>query len=299
LSKRLLHLYNADKLIVDKCAKYAKQQRPSAPGDSRATGPLEPPSHEDDAVALAPPVPRPCARPSPADARRPAQYLPPPVKRLKAEPPATPSSGSRAAGPSRPQPEPEPEPQDESSVLDLFESQHFRFSTGRSAAPRTVYAPPALPPAPLPAPQPPMAFSSEVAHGGTDPRSPESGREPLREIQDGGTSTHVGLKKPVNAAPAAPWPPPPPPAMAKDPGVGYRYTEVVREKEKRRMMPGFACEQCQAFCDAVGGGGVDGNQLLQACSRHRHKWAPPSTPEGFWNLSFADSHPSQRMPGHP
>ena len=27
-------------------------------------------------------------------------------------------------------------------------------------------------------------------------------------------------------------------------------------------------------------------EVLQSCSRHKAKWTPPATPEGFWNLTL-------------
>ena len=64
--------------------------------------------------------------------------------------------------------------------------------------------------------------------------------------------------------------------------------EVVRDKEKRRALPGHACPECEPFLQAVAGT-ISREQALQHCSRHRAKWRPYETPEGFWDLSFADS----------
>ena len=30
-------------------------------------------------------------------------------------------------------------------------------------------------------------------------------------------------------------------------------------------------------------------QLVQDASRHRHRWEPPATPPGFWDMGFMDS----------
>ena len=27
-------------------------------------------------------------------------------------------------------------------------------------------------------------------------------------------------------------------------------------------------------------------EVLQSCSRHKARWTPPSTPEGFWSLTL-------------
>lgn len=83
---------------------------------------------------------------------------------------------------------------------------------------------------------------------------------------------------------------------------GYKYQEVVRDKDKRRAMKGFECEQCREFYEALekGGSGKDFNRQEMVCehSRHRSNHAPDLTPKGFWDLSFADSQksPSQCLP---
>ena len=71
----------------------------------------------------------------------------------------------------------------------------------------------------------------------------------------------------------------------------FQYQEVVRGKAAREVLNGYQCEECGDFFDAVFGG--DGAKFYNrcdfvACSRHRARHTPPSTPEGFWNLSFAD-----------
>mmetsp|Transcript_14799 Transcript_14799/g.21151 ORF Transcript_14799/g.21151 Transcript_14799/m.21151 type:complete len:839 (+) Transcript_14799:79-2595(+) len=72
----------------------------------------------------------------------------------------------------------------------------------------------------------------------------------------------------------------------------HKYVEVVRNKSERREMPGHVCEHCKGFIDALcygeGGKIFDRKALVTDCSRHRSKFTPPSTPEGFWELSFPD-----------
>jgi len=69
-----------------------------------------------------------------------------------------------------------------------------------------------------------------------------------------------------------------------------KYKEVVRNKEERAALPGHECEHCSKFFDAItvadGRGSVDRKKLVQLCSRHRYADAPPSTPPGYWQLSF-------------
>ncbi|KAL9661064.1 hypothetical protein QQ045_025883 [Rhodiola kirilowii] len=71
----------------------------------------------------------------------------------------------------------------------------------------------------------------------------------------------------------------------------YKYVEPVRKKADRDNLKGVECKQCKKFYDAVLPNG-DGNEKNLRCehhdgvSRHRYKYAPPMTPEGFWNIGF-------------
>lgn len=74
---------------------------------------------------------------------------------------------------------------------------------------------------------------------------------------------------------------------------GFKYVEPVRKKAERENLKGIECKQCQKFYDAVlpDGGGKGNKQNLrcehhEGVSRHRYRYAPPSTPEGFWNIGF-------------
>jgi hypothetical protein len=71
----------------------------------------------------------------------------------------------------------------------------------------------------------------------------------------------------------------------------FQYQEVVRGKAAREGLNGYQCKECGDFFDAVFGG--EGAKFYNrcdfvSCSRHRARHTPPSTPDGFWNLSFAD-----------
>ncbi|KAL9181314.1 hypothetical protein ACHAXT_010119 [Thalassiosira profunda] len=68
----------------------------------------------------------------------------------------------------------------------------------------------------------------------------------------------------------------------------FAFQEVVRGKKDREALPGHECEECKRFMDAVGRD-YDRDALVQGCSRHRSRCAPPLTPPGFWNLTFVDS----------
>ncbi|XP_073001844.1 protein gamma response 1 [Typha latifolia] len=75
----------------------------------------------------------------------------------------------------------------------------------------------------------------------------------------------------------------------------FKYIQPVRKKAERENLKGIECKQCKKFYDAVlpdGGGEGDTNSKSLRCehhdgvSRHRYKYAPPMTPEGFWNIGF-------------
>ncbi|KAG5253921.1 hypothetical protein OIU76_020354 [Salix suchowensis] len=74
---------------------------------------------------------------------------------------------------------------------------------------------------------------------------------------------------------------------------GFKYIEPVRKKAERKNLKGVECKQCKKFYDAVlPNNGGDGNKQNVRCehhdgvSRHRYKYVPPMTPEGFWNIGF-------------
>ncbi|CAH1416015.1 unnamed protein product [Lactuca virosa] len=75
----------------------------------------------------------------------------------------------------------------------------------------------------------------------------------------------------------------------------FKYVEPVRKKADRANLKGIECKQCKKFYDAVLPEGSDGNnnskqnlrcEHHEGVSRHRFRFAPPSTPEGFWNIGF-------------
>lgn len=72
---------------------------------------------------------------------------------------------------------------------------------------------------------------------------------------------------------------------------GYKYVEPVRKKADRDNLKGVECKQCKKFYDAVlpDDGSSDKNlrcEHHEGVSRHRYKYIPPMTPEGFWNIGF-------------
>ncbi len=71
---------------------------------------------------------------------------------------------------------------------------------------------------------------------------------------------------------------------------GYKYIEPVRKKSEREALRSTDCRQCKKFYDAVlakdANGVVESRCKHHDASRHRYKFAPPATPEGFWNIGF-------------
>ncbi|KAK9051613.1 hypothetical protein SSX86_028240 [Deinandra increscens subsp. villosa] len=72
----------------------------------------------------------------------------------------------------------------------------------------------------------------------------------------------------------------------------FKYVEPVRKKAERANLKGVECKQCKKFYDAVLPDDDNNNKQNLRCehhegvSRHRYRFAPPSTPEGFWNIGF-------------
>lgn len=75
---------------------------------------------------------------------------------------------------------------------------------------------------------------------------------------------------------------------------GFKYVEPVRKKSERENLQGIECKQCKKFYDAVlpdDNGANNANKTMRCehhdgVSRHRYRYAPPMTPEGFWNIGF-------------
>ncbi|KAK1259162.1 Protein gamma response 1 [Acorus gramineus] len=81
-------------------------------------------------------------------------------------------------------------------------------------------------------------------------------------------------------------------SIPKPGGRVYKYIEPVRKKAERENLKGVECKQCKKFYDAVlPKDGVDGQRRIRCehhdgVSRHRYRYVPPDTPEGFWNIGF-------------
>jgi len=84
--------------------------------------------------------------------------------------------------------------------------------------------------------------------------------------------------------------------QVQPPKKDFKYRESVRKKADRENLKGVECKQCKKFYDAVlpdgraNGDGAGSTSLRcehhDGVSRHRYRYAPPLTPEGFWNIGF-------------
>lgn len=91
----------------------------------------------------------------------------------------------------------------------------------------------------------------------------------------------------------------PEPCQMPDTVIGgkcFKFIEPVRKKAERENLKGIECKQCKKFYDAVLCDDERRNtnnskhdfrcEHHDGVSRHRYKYAPPLTPEGFWNIGF-------------
>ncbi|XP_023638001.1 protein gamma response 1 isoform X1 [Capsella rubella] len=80
--------------------------------------------------------------------------------------------------------------------------------------------------------------------------------------------------------------------VAESSKKSFKHVESVRKKAERENLKGMECKQCKKFYDAVHPeNDGNGNKSLrcehhEGVSRHRYRYAPPMTPEGFWNIGF-------------
>lgn len=66
--------------------------------------------------------------------------------------------------------------------------------------------------------------------------------------------------------------------LQKEKDGGFKYHEAVRNRDKRRAMPGHSCDECQAFVNVVcRDGAFDCDAMIRECSRHRSNHTPPMT----------------------
>ncbi|XP_069813805.1 DNA endonuclease RBBP8 isoform X2 [Dendropsophus ebraccatus] len=73
-------------------------------------------------------------------------------------------------------------------------------------------------------------------------------------------------------------------AERKNSVVDYPHIEVVRNKEDRKKLLGHTCKECELYYADLPE--EERAKKLSACSRHRFRYIPPSTPENFWEVGF-------------
>jgi hypothetical protein len=86
-------------------------------------------------------------------------------------------------------------------------------------------------------------------------------------------------------------------------------TNSGRSKSERELMDGHECEECRRYYRIMEQQGLITSadlecgltETLRRCSRHKSHWSPPSTPDGFWDLTVhtpdewrKDPHTSRR-----
>ena len=90
-----------------------------------------------------------------------------------------------------------------------------------------------------------------------------------------------------------------------------KYQEVVRGKEARKELIGYACQECERFYAVAGqldrracehGSNALNNNTNNGApprnlenSRHRAKYVPPKDPAGYWDLGgFTQTQPDPK-----
>lgn len=72
-----------------------------------------------------------------------------------------------------------------------------------------------------------------------------------------------------------------------------KFVDVIRKKSERENIPGFECDECRQYFTVLEQQGIftpgSKAEMLQKCSRHKSRFTPPSTPEGYWDLSIKDN----------
>lgn len=58
----------------------------------------------------------------------------------------------------------------------------------------------------------------------------------------------------------------------------------MKRRNHRENLKGYCCAQCEKFYKLA-------ELDLSEISRHRYEETPPTTPPGFWDLTFADEEP--------
>ncbi|XP_077480914.1 DNA endonuclease RBBP8 isoform X2 [Stigmatopora argus] len=64
----------------------------------------------------------------------------------------------------------------------------------------------------------------------------------------------------------------------------FAHVAVVRKKDERRKLKGTTCKECEIYYRHLPE--EEKKKKLSECSRHRHLFIPPNTPENFWEVGF-------------
>jgi hypothetical protein len=86
-----------------------------------------------------------------------------------------------------------------------------------------------------------------------------------------------------------------PEKVSTSPNYKYRR-DAVRNREARRKLDGWECEQCKNYYTLanVGADPTTIKRHLNQCSRHRDKYGfRTNTPPGFWNVNFPNTEDSK------
>jgi len=68
-----------------------------------------------------------------------------------------------------------------------------------------------------------------------------------------------------------------------------KYAKVIRKRSDREQLPGYECDQCRQFYDALEDSSLSRSLFVSKCSRHRQLFdPPPTTPPHFWDVGFSD-----------
>uniref|UniRef100_A0A7S2WI60 DNA endonuclease activator Ctp1 C-terminal domain-containing protein n=1 Tax=Rhizochromulina marina TaxID=1034831 RepID=A0A7S2WI60_9STRA len=89
--------------------------------------------------------------------------------------------------------------------------------------------------------------------------------------------------------------------VPKDGERSFAFREVVRKKKERARLPGQVCEKCRSYYEMLINQGIisteEAMRVISNCSRHKDNYPLDLTPEGFWELSFADSIEERKKQG--
>lgn len=84
-----------------------------------------------------------------------------------------------------------------------------------------------------------------------------------------------------------------PPKVGDSPS--YKYVNAtVRSKEGRKKLKGFTCKNCEAFYAGDNLSNSQREALIDKCSKHRAKFAPPRSPQNIWKIDMLPDRSQDR-----